>query len=118
MQEQALASMLEKSAEAARAAAREVMQQQSTPVAESGHTHTQQAIALHDVPGRSSPAPSCSETPSIESSSASLTMNRQSLERQLLELQAQQAYDMEQMRQRDASRNAEITRLQYLMRNS
>ena len=79
--------------------------------------------ALFDVPQRSSPAPSCSDTPTLVPSSASSSTStepnrRQLLEKQLLELQGQQAYEQEQMRLQLQSRQSEIARLQYLMRNS
>ena len=78
-------------------------------------------VTLQDVHVmRNSPvlSASASDSPSAATAATvSTTSARGALERQMLELQSQQAYEQEQLRHREATRSAEIAKLQFLMRN-
>ena len=122
MQEQAMAEIVERSAAAAREAAKEVMQQHA-PVQRTTEVAPQTPFdaplgMLQHLGSTSSPACTSSEHQSVATSSAGSSAQRTTLEKQLLELQGQQAYEEEMMRQKQAARNAEIARLQHMMRNS
>ena len=75
-------------------------------------------VTLQDVHVmRNSPVLSTSAYDSPSVATAATASARVALERQMLELQSQQAYEQEQLRFRDASRSAEIAKAQFLLRN-
>jgi hypothetical protein len=128
MQQQNIADVSKHAALAAKRAAQEVLQEQAKvqktsnmpvshhvhelPPPESGVGNGGWGYVGSSVgSGGGSSSNSMSSLPAAAPSAAS------SISKQLLELQAQQAYDDSVMQQRAANRNAQIERLQFLMRN-